>query len=202
MYISKSTQRPKILEHINREYGFVYFEDGDYDLNIIGERRIGDRSTNAFDDYINIVYLEHGKWNWHRFEATTDPGSYWLQKPGYKPTAIMKHPQQARGSWVLGEHRGQYPALVQWKPIQLWRDGNKDNHLDYTGPVSKELVGINIHRSSIKDGGSDKVDKWSAGCQVFKDRSGLDKLVELARLQKSQLGYHTFTYTLIPMMEE
>ena len=28
MYISKSTQRPKILEYINREYGFVYFEDG------------------------------------------------------------------------------------------------------------------------------------------------------------------------------
>lgn len=202
MYSSSSTALPKILEHIALEHGFKYFDDGDYDLNIIGERRISDRVTNEFDDYINIVHLERGKWIWHRYQATTDPGSYWLQKPGYKPTAIMKHPQQARGAWVLGMHRGKYEALVQWKPIQLWRDGNKDNHLDYSGEITTELVGINIHRSSTRPGGSKFVEKYSAGCQVFKDRAGLDKLVELAKLQRDTLGYKTFTYTLIPMMEE
>ena len=201
MFTSSSSARPSILEHINKEYGFVYFEDGDYDLNIIGERRIDDRTTNAFDDYINIVYLENKKWIWERYPATTDPGSYWLQKPGYHPTAIMAHPQQARGAWVLGKHRSQYEALVQWRPINLWRDGNKDNHLDYSGKITKSLCGINIHRSSLRDGGSDKVDRWSAGCQVFKDRTGLEKLVELAKLQKKNLGYHTFSYTLIPLME-
>ena len=46
------------------------------------------------------------------------------------------------------------------------------------------------------------MEMYSAGCQVFKDRAGLDKLVELAKLQRDTLGYKTFTYTLIPMMEE
>ena len=200
-YTTTSKNVPKILNHIKKDYGFVYFDSGDYDLNIIGERRINDRETNMFDDFINIVYLSKGKWFWHRYEATTDPGSYWLQKPDYKPCAIMAHPQQARGAWVLGKHRGKYEALVQWRPIELWRDGNKDNHLDYTGPKTKELVGINIHRASTRDGGSYYVDKWSAGCQVFKEQEGLDKLVYCAKLQKKTLGYHTFSYTLIPLME-
>ena len=202
MFIGSSSTPPKILEHIQEKYGYKIFQDGDYDLNIIGERRIQDRVTNMYDDYIHIIYLEQRAWKHWRFEASTDPGSYWLQKPGYKPTAILVHPQQARGSWILGKHKGEYEALVQWRPVQLWRDGNKDNHLDYTGPIKKELVGINIHRSSIREAGSDHVDKWSAGCQVFKEPAGLHKLIEIAKLQKQKLGYHTFTYTLIPMMEE
>ena len=194
---------PPILDRVLL-HGFKIFYDAPFDLNIIGERSIPGKD-NQFDDLINVVYKDElGRWIQEVFEATTDPGRYWLTKPDYKPCAIMVHPQQARGAYKIGLHRGSYNCLKQWRPVKLWRDSNMDEHADYTAPdgtdlpITRELVGINIHRSTTKKAGSYYVNKWSAGCQVFKYPQDFERFMELARLQIEMCDYHTFTYTLIP----
>lgn len=187
---------PPILQKV-LDHGYVIFEDGDYDLNIVGLRNLSDENKfNQFDDRIFIVYKRGDIWVEESGAATTDPGRYWLLKPDYKPCAIMKHPQQARGAYKIGNHRG-YKALTQWARVEFWRDGNKDEVINYSGVVHKDVIGLNIHRSSTREGGSVYVDRWSAGCQVWQDSRDFDRMLELCQLQINSLNYRTFTYTLL-----
>ena len=181
-----------------KEAGFTIFEDGNYDLNIVGFRKLGDPDGfNQFNDRITISYKLNQKWIVEEGAATTDAGRYWLTKPDYKACAIMYHPQQARGAYKIGLHKGKYEALRQIQPMKFWRDGNKDEHLDYSGHVYKDLIYMNIHKSSSREHGSLYVDKWSAGCQVWQNSKDHERMVELCYKQIESLGYRTFTYTLL-----
>ena len=176
--------------------GFAVFEDGDFDLNIIGFRNINDElGYNQFNDRIVIAYKYHGKWITEEGAATTDAGRYWLTKPDYKACAIMCHNRQYRGAYKLGLHKGRL-SLIQIKPVEFWRDGNKDNHLDYVGKIYKDVIGLNIHASS-QTKNLLYVDKWSAGCQVWQSHEDHEKMIYLCNKQVSNLGYHTFSYTLL-----
>lgn len=193
------TGLPPILQKV-KEHGFVIFDDGDYDLNIVGIRNLNSNRDNEFDDKLIVAYKTADIWITEEFIITTDAGAYWLTKPDYKPCAIYKHPQQARGAYKIGLHRGKYEALVQIYPVEFWRDGNKDEHADYNcSQIFKERIGLNIHRSSTRESGSHYVDKWSAGCQVFKyaDERGFKRFMWLCKQQIESLGYKSFTYTLI-----
>lgn len=191
---------PPILWTV-KSYGFKVFEDGDYDLNIIGIRNVIDPKDNQFDDLMIIAYKLDGKWITEEAEITTDPGRYWLTKENYKPCAVYYHPQQARGAYKIRKHRNSYDALCQHKPVKFWRDGNKDEHAEYKGTIYTGIIGLNLHKSSSSPSGTEYVNRWSAGCQVFKYVSDFDRMMELARLQIETLNYRTFTYTLIPNRE-
>lgn len=190
------TDLPPILDAV-KKHGFAVFADGNYDLNIIGVRNTINPQPNLFDDEIHIAYKLGDKWIVESAEFTTDAGRFWLEKPDYKACAVYYHPQQARGAYKIGLHRGRYEALVQIRPVSFWRDGNKDQHANYEGHVHKDLIGLNIHRSSIREGGSTYINKWSAGCQVFQNNNDYQRFIQLCKLQISALGYRTFTYTLI-----
>lgn len=187
---------PPILWTVKR-HGFKVFEDGDYDLNIIGVRNTIDPQDNVFDDEIVIAYMLDGKWITESAPFTTDPGKYWLTKKDYKACAVYKHPQQALGAYTFGKHRSKYRALVQIRKVDYWRDGDKDSTVRYGGQVFRNKIGLNIHRSSIKEGGSKYVDRWSAGCQVFQNNEDFQRLLFLCDKQLETHGYRTFTYTLI-----
>lgn len=187
--------KPSILTKIEEEYGFKVFDDGPYDLNIIGVRNL-ENNANQYDDKLHVCYLsEDGKWREDIFQVSTDPGRYWLEKEDYKACAVYAHPQQARGAYQLGKHRGKYEALVQWRPVLFWRDGNKDEKADYGGVAQKGAIGLNIHRSSIHD--SDEVNRHSAGCIVFSKMDEWKAFMKLVHKQKETMGFHTFTFTLI-----
>ncbi len=191
------TELPPILQKV-KDQGFKVFKSGDYDLNIVGLRTIQGRKDNEFDDRIFIAYLLDGKWIVESGEATTDAGRYWLTKPDYKPCAVYLHPQQARSAYEIGLHRGKYEALVQRKPVLFWRDGNKDSHVDYNSSVAyHDKIGLNIHRATAKEGGSSYVERWSAGCQVWKYRSDHERMITLCKRQIEKRGWNRFTYTLI-----
>ena len=64
---------PPILWTV-KSYGFKIFEDGDYDLNIIGIRNVIDPKDNQFDDLMIIAYPLEGKWVTEEAQITTDPG--------------------------------------------------------------------------------------------------------------------------------
>jgi len=188
--------KPRILDKIKNTYGYVVFEDGDYDLNIIGVRNL-DNASNVFDDKLHVCYKVCGQWQHDIFTVTTDPGRYWLTKADYKDCAIYAHPQQARGAYKLGLHRNLYPSLVQARGVKFWRDGNKDEKADYKSieEAQTAIIGLHIHRSSIYD--SVTVDKYSAGCIVFSKMDEWNSFMDLVNKQKQIAGFHTFTFTLI-----
>ena len=194
----------KLLEKINSadfskilvNKGYVYFTNGKYNLNIIGVRRAGTKVTNQFDDYIVVEYVDmYGIKTRDVFPATTDPGLTSMTKPMSTKGCAILVPGQYRSSWMIGYHKGKYEALVQCKPLKVYRDNDKDNVYDLNPKTIEEgNFGINIHKSGDD---STIVNGWSAGCQVLKRKVNFDKLMKLAHYQFSQGMGARYTYTLI-----
>jgi len=167
-----------------------------FELNIIGVRT-NNTKPNSFDDFINVFYKNsEGKWVFHQFPATTDPGTYWLQNPmNAKGTAILKHGQYVN-SHGLGLHRGKYLALVQKRNLTVIRDYDRNSVLDFmNGREETGMFGINIHRASVS-GTTKTVDKYSAGCQVFANVNDFDVFLGLCERHKQLYG-NDFSYTLV-----
>lgn len=183
---------PYLLNRV-KALGFVVFESQDWDLNIIGERNPAGE-TNEFDDWIHVLYLENGEWQWHAFLCTTDPGRHWLENGN---TAILVHNRQYRGVYMLGLHRGKYEALVQrGGEVTVWRDRNKDLIHDFDVDTESGYFGINIHRAN-SEFKSQSVNRYSAGCQVIADPEEYSIFIELCKKQISEIGVDRFSYTLL-----
>ena len=182
----------KIL--VNKDY--VYFNKGKYNLNIIGVRRADTKVTNQFDDYIVVEYIDmYGIKTREVFAATTDPGLSSITNPISSKGCAILAPGQYRSCWKLGYHKGKYEAIVQYKPVKVYRDNNKDKVYDFDSKTIEEgIFGINIHKAGDN---STIVNGWSAGCQVLARRKDFDKLMKLAHYQISQGHGKLFTYTLI-----
>jgi hypothetical protein len=183
------------LESVMMQKGYAFFKNGDYNLNIIGIRGdYGRKVTNKFDDFMVVLYNKNGELQKKVYSITTDPGKYYMQKPSnVKGTAILV-PNQYRGCWQIGKHNGKYTALVQCKPVSVFRDANKDGYYAYKN-VDTGLFGINIHRSNPYTSSSN-IDNWSAGCQVFASVKEFNEFMGLCVEQRKRYG-NSFTYTLI-----
>jgi hypothetical protein len=188
--ISLETVKAKVLEK-----GYKFFETGDYNLNLVGLRR-QPGIPNAFDDVMTVSYKIKDVWQFRTFWMTTDPGTYWLQNPSRVDGTAILIPGQYRSCWKLGLHQGKYEALVQnGQPFKVWRDGNKDNTLDYSGKVYSEVGGLNGHHAGTS---STQVDKWSAACMVLARLKDFEALMDLCHKQVAKgKGWDTFTYTLL-----
>lgn len=178
--------------------GHTVFDKGPgsapYNLQLVGVRS-SSIASNTFDDRCYCVYRdESGTLRLESWAITTDPGRYWLEHPGkVAGTAILK-PGQYRGAWELGLHKGEKPALVQVKPVTVYRDPDGDTTLD-TASEDTGLFGINLHRAGLK---SSAVDKWSAGCQVWQAEADFERFLWLCRKQAAKgQGWQRFTYTLL-----
>lgn len=181
------------FEKILKSKGYSYFTNGMYNLNIVGVRsKDSKESVNVFNDALILTYnAEDGK-HIEVFPITTDPGLYYLKNNlSTKGCAILKE-GQIRGGWQIGLHQGKYKALVQKKPVTVYRDSNKDSKLDFVNEETG-IFGINIHKSGDS---SVQVDKWSAGCQVFARVKDFNKFMNLVQKANNKYG-NSFTYTLI-----
>ena len=181
------------FEKILKSKGYSYFTNGIYNLNIIGVRsKDSKESVNVFNDALILIYnAEDGK-HIEVFPITTDPGLYYLKNNlSIKGCAILKE-GQVRGGWQIGLHQGKYKALVQKKPVTVYRDSNKDSKLDFVNEETG-MFGINIHKSGES---STQVDRWSAGCQVFARVKDFNKFMNLVQKGNNKYG-NSFTYTLI-----
>ena len=180
--------------------GYRFFESGIYNLNIVGIRR-STVEINKFDDYLLLIYkTSPSNWVIKTYPITTDPGMYWLLNPtNPKGTAILI-PGQYRSTWKIAKHQGKYEALCQRKPVKVWRDDNRDRVLDfYSSPEDEGYFGINIHRSNPYTESS-QVDKWSAGCQVFKKAANFKEFMNYCNKSASMYG-DGFTYTLLEELD-
>jgi len=176
--------------------GYAFFTNGVYNLNIIGIRN-PNLVANSFDDTMVVVYKFGGEWITKVYPITTDAGTYWLKNPmSNKGTAILV-PNQYRGVYSIDLHNNKYYALCQRNgKVEVYRDNDKDVILDMdSAKIEKGMFGINIHRSNPFSE-SLKVDKFSAGCQVFKRVKDFNEFMEICQKSKALWG-NSFTYTLI-----
>ena len=180
--------------------GYKYFENGDYNLNIVGIRNsaTGTKVTNKFDDTITISYKEDGEWMYHEYNCTTDPGDNWMENPMLEKGCAILKPGQYRGSHKLRLHQGRYLALGQKKDVTVYRDATRDDNYDLDeSKTDTGLFGINIHRATALEGKtSTYVDKWSAGCQVIASNDDWHAFLNICQTARETWS-NSFTYTLI-----
>lgn len=188
------------IETTVKAKGYKWFENGDYNVNIVGVRNSEtlEEVTNKFDDHMTLSYKIDGEWKFHCYDCTTDPGKYWVENIMRESGVAILKPNQYRGSHKIRLHRGQYEALGQEGPVQVYRDNNKDECYDLIEEnVEQGLFGINIHRATKWEGKkSSQVDKWSAGCQVIAANDDWEEFMSICRKARDTWG-NSFTYTLI-----
>jgi len=129
--------------------------------------RCDKKLTNTFDDF-GVLWV--GGEIVEVFPCSTTAGKHYIQNPitygGITGTAI------ACSQLVIGSHQFKTsanwkslwlgcPYFQQVKPIQIFRDGNKDANIDEK-IIQKGLFGINFHQAGL----GNFIDNWSAGCQV------------------------------------
>lgn len=173
--------------------GYQIFERPN-ELNIVGVRN-DSTDANKFDDFIYVFWKnQDGKLVGKYYNATTDPGTYYLKNPLSKLGAAILKEGQWLNNYSIGLHKGQYEALVQSKPLTVIRDYDRNAILDFNnGREETGSFGINIHKAG-KD--SKDVAQWSAGCQVFQKSDDFEDFMNLARKHRDLYG-NKFTYTLI-----
>ena len=188
------------IETAVKSKDYKWFENGDYNLNIVGVRNgeTGTEVTNKFDDFLTLSYKIDGEWNYHCFDATTDPGKHWVENIMREEGVAVLKENQYRGSHKIGLHQGKYEALRQQKPVQVYRDNDLDGNYDLLEKnIQEGIFGINIHRATKWEGKkSTQIDKWSAGCQVIAANDDFRLFIEICNKAKDTWG-NSFTYTLI-----
>ena len=191
----------ELIEETVKDRGYAWFEKGDYNLNIVGVRNsaTGDEVTNKFDDKITLSYKVDGEWQFYSFNATTDPGRYWVENVMRVEGVACLKEGQYRGAYRIDKHRGNYDALCQrGGEVTVYRDANKDGCYDLDDDNTQTgYFGINIHRATARVGkASTQVDKWSAGCQVISANKDWEEFI-FACYKAQQVWGNSFTYTLI-----
>ena len=148
-------------------------------VSIRGESPLG---TNSFDDRAGTVYRDReGNLEVKLYDATNDPGTYWLENPSRPGGCAVPRAGYYTGSMQLGDHRGK-PGLVNWGLVAIGYDryitdgsgGWKVNLAD-----QKDYIGLNIHRAGKA---STHVNKYSAGCTVFAKEEDLEAVLKTCEL--------------------
>jgi hypothetical protein len=163
-----------------------------FEVNMLGIRKSYD-ATNLFDDKFVLTYNDGRNDKilvFNRF--TTDPGYYFLKIKFMNPKgcAFLKEGQHIN-MFTRGKHGSkQYEALIQYAPVTVYRDTNKDNTLD-KGKEEKGMFGIDFHHGY----NCALVYNNSAGCQVLEDIKDLESLLPLFDLHERTYG-RGINYTL------
>jgi len=167
---------------------------GELNLTLIGIRS-QNTDANSFNDLLCVLHEDGaGKMQILTYPITTDPGRYYREHPiNAEGTAILK-PGHYKKCWQIGLHQGKYTALVQRGPMTVYRDRNKDEHLDMAHEETG-YFGINLHRAGANMH-TVITDKVSAGCQVFANSEDFDAVMALAHKAAAKYG-NRFSYTLL-----
>ena len=184
---------PIVLQRC-KSLGYRVFEEK-WDLNIVAIRS-ADQTPNVFNDLMTVSLKDdEDQWVTYSFPCTTDPGLYWLKNPSRVAGTAILVPGQYRSVYKIDKHGGKYEALCQRHgSVSVYRDGDKDSTHDMDADTIEEgKFGINIHKAGNM---SSAVNKWSAGCQVFKNASDFEEFMDIVRHARDNWG-NSFTYTLL-----
>lgn len=167
---------------------------GELNLNLVGIRA-NDVNANTFNDLLCVLYDLDGKSVLQIYPITTDPGVYFRKNPiNVNGTAVLA-PGHYRSCWQIGFHRGQYQALVQRGLMTVYRDANRNSDINTDVATETGYFGINLHHAAA-NGYTLRVDRWSAGCQVFANKADFNDVMALALRSAEKYG-DRFSYTLL-----
>lgn len=169
-------------------------EEGEFRMNLFGIRAVGG-STNTFNDGIGVLYLDSvAAWRRRIYQATTDPGLYWLQHPENVEGTLILAPGYHKNSHKIGFHKGRR-ALEQVGELTIYRDPNMDHKIDLgLTMVVGPKAGVNIHDRN-RDSDPTTIEKWSAGCQVIAKAPDHAEFMSLCDLHAAKWG-DVFSYAL------
>lgn len=179
-------------------WGYIIYQEP-HKLNIVGLRS-AETQANAFDDTILVFwYDDNKKLQFRAYQASTDPGTFWLNNPiEALGTAILKGGQYVEAWKLIDTSRFGFPTqeFLQIKPVTIIRDYNRDAVLDFmNGRETTGEYAINIHTGTNPQQQSISVDKWSAGCVVFAIWADWQDFLGLANKHKQLYG-NAFTFAL------
>lgn len=182
------------FKRILKRKGQIFYESGDYKLNMIGIRS-NNRLTNAFDDVMHLFYKERDAWIHKIYKITTDPGRDYLVGSKTKTIgAAILVPGQYK--YKIGKHRETYKALQPLEACDIYRDKNKNEIYDFDKKTIRKSYDINIHRSN-PNRKTTEVNDWSAGCQVFADPREWNEFIEICDKSFKIYNDNLFLYTLL-----
>lgn len=175
-------------------FGYKVFDGakGPLNLNIVGWRR-KPYITNKFNDILSVYWNNGPVFNERHWPITTFPGAPWLLNPASETGTAILVPGQYRASYQLGTFK-KYPALLQIKPVKVYRDLNRDSAFDMiVDSIEEGVFGVHIHKAGYW---SKLVGLSSAGCQVFQKTDDFNEFIELCTRAVSYWG-NIFSYTLL-----
>lgn len=201
------------LKNACQKLGYAFFEDGDFNLNLIAVRE-NDVFENTFSDTLNIVYKENGLWKLEKYNWTTLAGTLGVggeQNPltasqtgtGVSGTAVIVEGQY-RGAFRFVDSNNyntlwlQYPYFDQIKNMNYYRDNDK-NGIITRGRIYNGNYKTNLHRMTNNGVISRFVNYWnvgwSQGCNGCPEPD-FKKIVALVRKSVALYG-NIFSYTLL-----
>jgi hypothetical protein len=184
----------EMFERLFYRNSYTWFDNNKpFNVNLIGFRS-SNREAGVFDDYLFMIFRDNNlNWVIKQYPITTDPGLYYLHNPMRVQGTAILYPKQHLASFKLGKHKGRYEALIQAKPLTVYRDNNKDDVLDYVAPEEGWQY-INFHKKS-RGWDSLIIGKSSAGCQVFQFDKDFYEFMKIVKLSMSLYG-SLISYTL------
>lgn len=191
---------------------YIFFDKGDYNINIIFERT-SDEYSNMFTDKLHIAYRENGVPKVVTIRATTKPGLKGsilnpITVGGVTGTAVII-PNQYRSAYryvdinignmdfitsnypfFYKQGHKQTPYFQQIKGLNYWRDFDKDLVIDEVQEQDNKLFGTHIHSMG------EPINNWSLGCMGF---SLPDMIYTVSPILKQAIALYgrDFTVTII-----
>jgi hypothetical protein len=155
-------------------------------------------APNRFND-LRIVFRlnDDGALEFHRWEGTTEPGTYWTEVKMMNPHGAARIKFGQYKAWRVGIHNNNHEGLRQVLDVSVHRDLNKD-YSRLNDKVQTGVFFINQHWGY--DAPKNDLGNSSAGCLVGRTKSGHIDFMSLLKKDARYLassGY-TFMSSIIP----
>jgi hypothetical protein len=158
---------------------------------IIGVQSLED-AFNIFDDKF---YVYDGTEFKMVSTGTTNAGKTALKtfdKYQLSGAAVLKTNQFIKDCFIPGYHKGKMKALRQNRPIEYYRDSDKDEFAEEQGKIYNNIIWCNMHgvdydpfSNIIKT----NIDGWSFVCQVWNRMSDYRSMIKATWARNSTVDY-------------
>lgn len=173
-----------------------------YDVNL-GALRVNDRTANG--GWCDVGWAVFARSPGGPLDAalwcmTTAPGPDYLEDPEHPDGALVLPTGQHGGLWKVGVHRagkpGARPALVQARPVRVWRDSDGDRELDPPERLTAPgWFGVNGH--DARPQGRPTLTRQSFGCSVWRWTEDMQHALDIVDAQRRANGWDTVSYTVV-----
>lgn len=106
--------------------------------------------------------------------------------------AVWKTDQWCPEVFKRGYHKGRMRALRQVKPIEFYRDNDKDTKAEEIGPLYEDIIYANMHGVDYDPYSTitkESINGWSFACQVWNRMSDYRKMVNAVWKRNKPVDY-------------